>query len=201
MVYGQESEFYLFDDRGRRKHLGKTVYRIANNHHRGGQSQNRLARLRTEQIHHYVSQIEEKIRYHYSFNGQTTITRLVLSGPGLKKEQVRERLEWLTCPITVLSGLDFETVCRSFSTIILEDHKDSSLEFLNEIKEYIRTAPDRLVFGLEQIRDAYYARQLEKLYCTDRKVWIESKTTVIELDEKELKDFGGCIGLLWTAIE
>lgn len=201
MVYGQESDFYLFDDKGRHKFLGKTRYRIANNHHRGGQSQNRLARLRVEQIHHYISQIEENIQNHFTKNGVAFINQLVLCGPGLKKEQVKGRLDWLKRPIITLSDLDFETVCQRFSSIISAERKENSDDYLNEIKEHIRVSPDRLVFGMETIHEQYYAGNLEKLYCTDKKVWLKSKTELAEMDELSLKDFGGCIGLLWTSFD
>lgn len=198
MVFGEEAEFYTFDDKYRHKFVGRIRHSIANNHHRGGQSQNRLARLRTEQIHRYVTQVEESIRKFYTREGLTKINRLIISGPGMKKDQVKDRLKWLKCPISIYSDLDFAEICAKFAEIIGEDYKENSIKTEKDIDEIIRLDPDRLVFGEDAIRAQLGDNSLEKVWCKNKDNWLETaKTEIIQVVGNYLDKFGGCVGLRW----
>jgi len=196
MVFGEEAEFYSFDDKQRHKFMGRIRHSISNNHHRGGQSQNRLARLRTEQIHRYLTQVEEAVRRFYTSEGVTTISRLVISGPGLKKEQVKARLDWLKCPIDVYNDLDFKEICTRFDTIIQKDQKSSDNEAIEEIKELLRVSPDLLVFGQVETSRYLADNRLAKVWCS---CYPEKSTTteIIQILDPYLDQFGGWLGLRW----
>jgi hypothetical protein len=195
MVFGEDAEFYTFDDKCRYKYLGKVHHSIGNNHHRGGQSQNRLARLRTEQVHRFLSKVEESIKKYYTKEGVTTINHLVISGSGMKKEHVKDRLEWLKCSISVYTELDFSGICQKFGEIIGLDQKEIEMKEIDKIQEYLRVNPDLLVFGEANIRQS--SERLQKLWCKDKRKWELCKAEVIQLNGVFLDQFGGCLGLSW----
>lgn len=199
IVMGEEAEFYLFDDKNRHKFLGRTRHDISRNHHRGGQSQNRLARLRTEQVHRYVTQIEEHLKRFYTKNGVVTIKQLILSGPAAKKELVRDRLieSGFSCPIVLMSELDLEGIQSKFDDIVGHDEKVEAEKSITEIQEYIRTNPDMLVFGKENVKRQLDQNLLQKIWCCDRKEWQSDTAEIIQVTHYYLSDFGGSIGLRW----
>lgn len=197
MVMGEEAKFFEIDEHKRWKYLAKVTKKIPNNHRRGGQSQARIGRLRDEHIHRYVSMIEEKVRACYTVDGVTTIKRLVLSGPGIKKEQVRDRLNWLHAPMTLLTEQSFEGVVENFDTILGSDQRSDAKECIAEIEELLRVDSDRMVFGMD-IRKAYENNQLCKIWTNDASHWTENnKTEIVEFDHYYLEGFGGSIGLRW----
>lgn len=203
MVFGQEAEFYSFDDKFRHKKLGRIQHQISNNHHRGGQSQNRLARLRVEQIHRYLTQLEEGIKKYYTKNGICQISQLILSGPGLKKEQLADRLGGnIGCPIQIFTDLDFESICSRFPELVAREGHQDDEKHNDEILDYIRLLPDRLVFGEDSIRRKLSENQLSKIWVKNRENWPDKKeigkTDLIVIAGHFLDDYGGCIGLLWT---
>jgi len=202
MVLGEEAEFFLFDDKGRRKHLGNVRDQISRNHHRGGQSQNRLARLRTEQIHRYLTQVEDKIRLFYTKEGAPVIRQLILFGSGNKKDQLRERVRnsFRDLPVTVLSDLEIETVQEKFLQIIGQDKRTDSEIQIDIIKEWMRTDPDRLVFGKENVRQEIEEKKLEKVWMSPSGEGSREGLDVILVDHYYLEILGSCVGLRWSGV-
>jgi peptide subunit release factor 1 (eRF1) len=198
IVRGEDAEFYSVDDKLRHRLLGKTHHSIANRQDRGGQSQARIARIREEQIHHYISKVEEGCAKYYTTNGVTTIKQVIISGPAFKKEQVRDRLDWIKCPVTLLSHSEFKDVIDKFDDIIHMDSKKDAEKQVDIIKEFIRTDSDRLVFGERDTEEEYKLGSLEKIWCSDKEKWPKvGKTDVIQVKNTFLDSFNGVIGLRW----
>lgn len=197
MVLGEEAEFFLFDNKGRSRKLGRITDSISCRHGHGGQSQNRLARLREGQIHRYLEQVEENIRRFYTKEGLTEIRKLILFGSGQKKEQVRDRIGWLSCPVITLSLLDLKSVEEKFFRIVGEDVKEDSQAFVDEIKEFIRVDPNRLVFGEADVREQYSLNLLERVWCRKNEGFMRNdKTGIVQVQHHFIDDFGGFVGLL-----
>jgi peptide subunit release factor 1 (eRF1) len=197
MVMGEEAKFYSIDEHKRYKLLKRVRKKIPNNHRRGGQSQARIGRLRDEHIHRYLCLIEEAAAECYTSQGVTTVKRLILSGPGIKKEQVRDKLKRLKVPISLLTEQSFEGVVDSFDTILHSDERADSKECIDEIQEIMRVDCDKLVFGVD-IRPAFHDSQLRKVWVKNTDEWkTDGKTQVIELNDYYLDGFGGSIGLRW----
>ena len=187
MIFGEEAEFYLFDDKVRNRLLGKIRGRIANKQGRGGSSKNRIERLRQEDIHRYLVGVIEGIRKFYTKNGLTIVKKIILSGSGMKKNMVKEKLEFLTCPINVYSDLEIKDISERFGEIILEDRREDSKKNLDEILEYMRVNSDLLVFGEENIM-----REISEGGI--RKIWIDKDIKIDRIEKivmDGLEQYGG----------
>jgi len=196
MVMGEEASLYVTDEYSRTKRLARIKHRIPSNHCRGGQSQARIGRLRDEHIHRYITMVEEACRKQYTKEGVTMIKKLILIGPGQKKELVRDRCGDLGVDVILLNYLTIEETLEHFTTDILgEDQVADAKESIAEIQELLRLDPDRLAFGAE-VRSAFDRGDLEKVWVKEE--WKKNgKTKIIVLDHYFLDDFGGEIGLKW----
>lgn len=197
ILHGDLAEFYLYDE-FKRGNLVKTVKaRIAKSHKRGGQSQRRIARLHDEQVHNYLLFVEEGIREKFTSQGVTNIKQLIISGPGQKKEQLRDNLTFLTCDITLHNFSDIQKIEDNFESIIFEGDRKMEDKEIQEIKEILELNSDKLVFGKE-IDDLYSQGKLQKIWCIkDKSPEIINKTKVIVLSSLFLEDYDGKIGLRW----
>lgn len=201
LVYGEEAEFYTMDEKFRHKFHSRIKHRIGNNHRRGGQSQNRLHRLRDEQIHNYISMLEEEAKSLYTFDGVTTVKKIVLSGPGFKKEQLRDSLkDVVSCPIVLSTELDFDSLKDKFREIVQDDaHLDSKVQ-MEKIKEYMRTEPDRLVYGSVDIKEELNNGTIQQLWVTDKNQWQNLGIEVRQVSDGYLDNFDGVMGLKWPGV-
>jgi peptide subunit release factor 1 (eRF1) len=197
ILLGEEASFYRVGHRLIPKFLSKIKSRLPKKHKKGGQSQNRIQRLRTETIHNYITFIEEAVSAHFIENGLTTIKSLIVSGPSLKKEQLTLRLK-LDCPISLYTEQNVYALLEKYGQEIISKNKNQE-EIVKEIKEYFRVADERLVFG-DDIYRAYNEGTLEKIWCRKEckeDFTLSNKTKIIVLDHYFLKDYGDKIGLLW----
>lgn len=197
IVQGEESLFYSIDTFSRYKYLGKVRKKIANNHRRGGQSQARIGRLRDEQIHQYISLVEERITRYYTKDGVVRVKQVILSGSGQKKEQVRDRII-SRMPVSLLSYSSLQDVMTAFPTITGKDKVEQDKKTIQEIEDYLRVDPDRLVFSGETKAEI---RNLEKIWIRKENILedLQKEMTgkVVVLDHYFLDSYGGVIGLLW----
>lgn len=198
IVKGEESSLYKIDNHLQPKFLTKIQTRLPGNTRRGGQSAPRIGRLRDEAIHRYLVSVEEEIIKHYTKEGVTQIKQLVLSGPGIKKEQLKDRLT-LDCPILLLTEMNIEDVVEKYGNTILElKQKNDDNKHIEDIQELLRVQVDRLVFGVD-INPEYKNNNLQTIYVTKKKLIekIKNKTEIVEIRNGWLDKYGGYIGVKW----
>jgi hypothetical protein len=95
-VFGEETIVQICDEYLALKTLDVKTTKLQKRQDRGGQSQNRIARLRLETIHNYLKSAGEKAEHAYLTNGLPNIEALLIVGPGLKKEQI---LNYINIPV------------------------------------------------------------------------------------------------------
>lgn len=195
ILQGDSAELFMYDEYKRSERLTIVKARIAKSHKRGGQSQRRIARLHDEQVHNYLTFVEEAIQKYYVKDGVTQIRQLILSGPGQKKEQLKDRLN-LNCEIALQNYSNIMDIENRFEEIISsQERKFENLE-ISEIKNILELNPDRLVFGNE-VDSALKKGELQKLWI-DTDILLENKKTkIIVTNHPFIQDYGGKIGLKW----
>ena len=156
-IYGEETYISKTNDLYELHRLAEKTTKLQKRQGRGGQSQNRIARLRLETIHNYLQLAAEKAIRYFVTNGVPNITGLLVLGHGLKKEQILEYIK-----------LDVHTVIRTKSkddpilpyiidfvaTFVASDEKEE-LQYIDHV---LQTQPNLLVFGDE------LEQPLKKLY-------------------------------------
>ena len=84
-IYGEDAVIQVCDETLQIKTVGKKSTKLQRKHCRGGQSQNRIARLRDESIHEYLKSVGEKITTAFMTDGQPNVSDILILGHGLKK--------------------------------------------------------------------------------------------------------------------
>lgn len=87
VVDGNGALFGLLQGNTRRV-LKEITVDLPTGHRRGGQSQNRFARLRDEKVHRYLRQVAELATKHYTKDGLPVVRGLVVAGPTELKERL-----------------------------------------------------------------------------------------------------------------
>ena len=187
LISGSETLFYTFDEHLRMKKVSNTTTRIARKHCKGGQSQNRIQRLRDEQIHSYITKIEENIHEYYFYKGKCVVKKIILSGGGKKKEKIQERIK-KDVDTVLLSQNTIDELLPKLKEIIIRDDEKYSEKQIQYIQKLIEIEPDRLVFGREEVLNNIDG--LEKIW--SNKELLSEKTII--LDHYYLDSFG-CIGM------
>ena len=136
--------------------MGKKSTKLQRKHCRGGQSQNRIARIRDESIHEYLKSVGEKITTAFMTDGQPNVSDILILGHGLKKQQIieyfPERLAQI--PIIVESKPQTDPI-EPFLRRFVDSRACISLAGdLAKIEEILQHTPDLLVFGDEIITQA-----------------------------------------------
>ena len=199
IVLGEQATLYSINELQRHKKINRVQTRLPGRTRRGGQSAARIGRLRDEHIHRYITLVEDAIIKAYTHKGVTTIRKLILSGPGPKKEQVRDRVrKKLGVPIELLNLDSFSQVLQYFQDIHGHEEKVDAKKSEEEILDYIRTNPERLAFGNE-VNSALKRGLLQKVWVQDNNQIPQSphKTQIIRVAGHFLDDFGRIIGLRW----
>ena len=172
---------------------------LPNNTRRGGQSANRISRIRAEKRDLYRGKIVNAV----VTKGQK-IKGLIISGHGDRPREIRELLEadskW-TIPIlgTVkINGRDpvAETVDKG-AALITHSNRDDEKKHIHNIEEIMRTDVDRLVFGRDHVYTAAEEKKLEVVYVAQKEP--EVACDVILIESGYLSQFDGILGVLYYA--
>jgi peptide subunit release factor 1 (eRF1) len=172
LVKGQETIYMEYERQlGARqlRQLGKYATRIARNHDRGGQSQNRIERLRQIQIHEYLKAVNERALGYALDPENLTKTKykgMILAGSGQKKDDLlkgplddRLRAIYLGT-ITYDSELDLTAIDDIVDGVDRVEQRDRWLI----VEDLIRTDPDRLTFGKDECLIALDNGLIKELY-------------------------------------
>jgi len=200
-VTGSQTEFYLVCG-DNFKLLKRITVDLPNNHCRGGQSQNRIARNRDIAIQTYITKLTEFVTKFYI--DQTTnkpgITDLVIVGPGDKKRELKERLDQRLTPITQLVTCDSNE--EPFEILSRTQLASTQIDPLKEWKDHLSRQSGRALYGKRDIEVAIVGGLLKTLYITKTllkgkvKKACESKgITIVEIESGN--DFGDILGISW----
>jgi peptide subunit release factor 1 (eRF1) len=171
---------------------------IATNTARGGQSANRLARIRSQKRDLYVDLIVDAIVKHLSQTSQ-----LIISGSAELPKEVEQALHTDTrWHVKILGNLKIgghknsieETIQASYE-LLHADEINMEKTHIEKLQELIRTNPDLLVFGLNEVRRSEADGLVRIIYTNDPDLW---SGTVIHLQYTSfLEAYGGHIGVLY----
>ena len=187
IIEGEDAEFYRADQKLAYELLGTTHGVIQKRQGRGGQSKNRIARLREETIYVYVKKIAEYIDRLYIEDGQFMFDKLILSGATKKIRDVIELIPIDRSKIKTFNYNNMENLIANQSYHILyEDEKEIYKSIQTEINELLELKSDLLAFGEEIFEESSI---IETLYINTseykkhtlriRDLYSNSKTSII----------------------
>lgn len=176
----------------------KTQTDLPNATRRGGQSANRIARIRDEKRHNYIEKIVEQTVLHLQ-----NVEGIIIAGNAELPFEVKDRIVSDTRIIVPVLGTikisntdSIGDVIQKSLNLIQSEEIMEEKKYATEIEEYIRTSPDLLVFG-EQNIDKCDSEYLLKYIVTEYKL-IAKNSPIRQLYHLPLlQPYGGTIGVLY----
>jgi peptide subunit release factor 1 (eRF1) len=200
-IDGQETVFYVLNGIALTR-IERFIVQLPRNHDKGGQSQNRIERLRQEKIFEYLKKISEKAQHHYLTDAhEVNIKGLVIVGVAQKKDQICEHLDSRLKDI--LLGILTDTqvsVTRICNLISGKDRIDADAEY-QKLLDLIRTSSDTIRFGKIECTSSLDEGLLKLLYCDQHTTLLQDRCdatgcTLIPLGDR-VNQYGGQVGVLW----
>ncbi len=149
-IYGEETIISKTNDLFELEYLAEKTARLQKRQSRGGQSQNRIARLRLETIHNYLMMAAEKATINFTTDGSPNIDALLIVGHGIKKEQIIDYLDQLNnIPIIVRAKIKQDPLMPYIIDFVSGISTSTKAIELTHIDELFQKSPDLLVFGDE----------------------------------------------------
>lgn len=182
-IQGEEAQFLLANDLGEIKVLKETGACIQKKHKMGGQSQNRIQRLRTEAITHYVKKVAEYAHELFLPKGtsKNKIDKIIVSGSNEKMLQFMMYLD-VKGQVPVVKTVDYRLILRNeFES--LEKGRDDLIR--ERVKKIIQVETNRLTFDREE--------KVEEVITCDEN-YQESNARRITYS-KVAQEYGGYIGI------
>lgn len=173
MVKG--NDLSLFSSKGTvLKCLYRKGQRLPNRHCRGGQSQNRIMRLREEAIEAYIK-LAHELALHYFIDAKTSqpsVSGLILAGPGNKKRLLRDVLDQRLKPICLgtLSMDDQDTiqgVVERASTMIQAQDRAEENKALEPFLQAVELQNGLAVYGKKHTLRALRQAMLKEVYLAE----------------------------------
>jgi peptide subunit release factor 1 (eRF1) len=169
---------------------------LPTNTRRGGQSANRIARIRAEKRDMYRSKIVDAV----VTKGQK-IKGLIISGHGDRPREIRELLtsdsRWRIPVLGTVKIGDRDVVTETVDkgqALIAYSNRDDEKKHILYIEEMMRTDVDRLVFGRSNI---YVAEEkLETVYASQKEDGLNCDVIILS-ETGYLNQFNGIIGILY----
>lgn len=185
-----------------------TRKKLPRTHRRGGQSQNRIARLRDEAINNYLTKINEACIDTFIDTNTTlpNIEGLIIIGSGNKKIQLESKLDARLKNIHLgtftSERLDYETITDTVSKSIRQKNK--------LLVKSVFDTPDKLQYGKKEVIDNLKTGLLETIILTpDMNDELDKSNDNIKelceqyscnmhiIFEEELVKWGSIIGKRW----
>ena len=98
-VYGEKTIVQISNEFAEVKTIDIKTTKLQKKQSHGGQSKNRIERLRQESIHNYLKLAGEKAMLAFVKNGIPIIKALLIIGPGMKKDQIQE---YINIPVIIM---------------------------------------------------------------------------------------------------
>lgn len=166
-VFGEETVVQVSNEFGEVRTVDVKTTRLQKRQDRGGQSQNRIARLRLETIHNYLKSAAEKATIAFVTDGVPNVNAILVVGAGLKKEQLLEYLD-IKVPIYVKTINIGENYQNYIFEMIADVGNSKEAKELNEVLELMAKNPDLLLFGDEITDDVEVKKKYTNKLITSR---------------------------------
>jgi peptide subunit release factor 1 (eRF1) len=183
------------------KRLAKSSIYLTSQFKNGGQSANRLARIRDIERENYITLLAEEIvdLYYDKENNRQKVKHFIICGPAQFKEELSEHklIKKFFKNMHVINMADVDQN-KIFDAINNFDDPEEK-EHLDNIRDLIGTADNRLVFG-DQIPIELKECMIGKLYIhVDNKelqnLKLQYKPKIIKIKSGMILEFGGAIGV------
>ena len=205
---GCEYTFYVLNGADLYEITKTTRKKLPRTHKRGGQSQNRIARLRDEAIHVYLTKLNEACLDLY-LDTETTLPKIkgfVIIGSGNKKVKFQDKLDPriknILLGVFTSDKLDYN---------IAKDAVDKSIRQKNiQLVKSVIESGNKLEYGEKEILEALDYGYMENIIITsDMQQQLENKNIDIKqkcqdmsctlhmIDEIDVIQMGGIIGRKW----
>lgn len=188
------------DEFGDTKTIDRKTTKLQRKQCRGGASKNRIERLREETVHNYLKLASEKVTRAYTENGIPIIKALLIIGNGNKKDEIREYIN-IDVPIYVEScdvNDNKELIQAKFFDMVTKEREKEESKYLDRITEIIRTNPDLLIFGKEDILQSIHKLRFLYVAKDDKTEYPIDKSKIIKLN---IESYGNFIGELYVSEE
>lgn len=205
---GCEYTFYVLNGADLYEITKTTRKKLPRTHKRGGQSQNRIARLRDEAIHVYLTKINEACLDLY-IDTETSLPKIkgfVIIGSGNKKVKLQDKLDprikSILLGVFTSDKLDYDVAKEAVDNSIRQ--KDIA------IMKNVLDSGDKLEYGEKEILDALDYGYMETIIITsnmetqlhNKNIDIKNKCeemscTLYIIDENDIYQMGGIIGKKW----
>ena len=198
--------------------ISKINFDLATDTGRGGQSANRLHRIRMEKREILKKNIVDMvISSVLRTEGENKFESLIISGCAEMPKEVKEMLESDTrfnkpiLGIVKIAGKDVisETIEEGKKLIEYKSVDDEKKHIL-DIETLMRVDSERLVFGMENIMRCIYEKKLEKVYIENKgdelgnlKPIVLSQTGYLKKfrSAHDQREFDGVLGVMWNGIQ
>ena len=184
---------------------------LAKKHNKGGQSSVRFARLRLESIHNYITKVSEKIISLYLSNNNTKylIEKLIIVGPANKKVLLSQNeliQQYFKNKLVLIntSEINQQTIYEIINNahdLFDSDSNNKNNDILAKIKNLMDIGDDKLVFGLDEIKNCLINNEIQQIIITNE---LENEITVNKdskceiIITQKLKNLGlDAVGVKW----
>jgi hypothetical protein len=192
-VFGEKTIVQISNEFSEIKTISVKTTKLQKKQGRGGQSKNRIERLREETVHNYLKLASEKAMAAFVKDGQIKIQALLIVGSGMKREVIKEYLQLPIPYYTYALNSEEDDISEYLTAMIKSEMDDESNIHIKYIEDLIRQQPDLLVFGAE----IYDVPKLKTVY-TDHDCIPPAASKVIKLRHGSLQKYGGVIGERYT---
>ncbi len=146
------------------KTLGDIDTKLQKRQKKGGQSAPRFGRIRQEKEDIYVNKVADMVCKSYMKNNNTeyAVTGILIGGPANLKNRVREHplvvqyLDKIILKVIDTTEIHDGLVNDIYDTneyIFMQNDEKESVTVLDKIKDLMRVADDKLLFGFQEIVD------------------------------------------------
>jgi peptide subunit release factor 1 (eRF1) len=188
----------------------KTKISLQGQFKKGGQSAQRLERIRDENRGHYLDEIAEKITslFYSKENSRIKIKYLILVGPGQFKFELSQTSDLKKFFGGIIHILTMDNLDKNKVNNFIEEQNqinEREVKKIEDLKLLIQKADDKLVFGNE-ILELLNSKQLGILYIDSTlelpnfegyDLEIVKVSPTLREAEGYLLQFGGMVGVKW----
>lgn len=180
LIAGDSFEMYIITKTGthfeHQKLYSDDVMAIKR-HRKGGQSQQRFARIADEKENAYIKMIGELTIKHFMKDNNTTSTveKLIIAGPSNKKNYLQEDQliqQYFKNSLIMLNTPELndqtihQTLINCYQYFDEENNKYYN-SMLEKVQNMMTLADDRLLFGLDEIFNAIKENMIKQIYISD----------------------------------
>lgn len=172
----------------------------------GGQSANRLARIRDNNREFFITQLAEKTvtLFYDRDENRPKVDNIVFCGPAQFKVElsshrlIKKFFDFIyTLNISDMSNNNYKQIQTFISNLDNHEEKKS----IGKIKQLIALADDKLIFG-DEIIPLLKSCQIETIYihksCIDQLYTnLDYEPTIVTVSSDMILEYGGMIGVKW----